>query len=308
MESDESKRELSQEPNEERKKPSRKRSIKSMVELSPEEEIESYVEDAKERLRLLLKKNPSFAMPDDEMIREAIIMRVKRNRPVKEIMRRLRKNSTVVSTILKGVPGKLDPSFPVQPWEEELRARAEALTSAGINPIPPVKLMTPAVRESEPEESEEPEETQESEETRVSSEQKKLIEQIYSPTPSLTSPNIVLLSQIQPATIARLYSLAMARGYSDIDFWINDSLIPWYLLGDRFKRRLGLPVDQEITPDVLMKLVDTVLDKHARLMATVIKLSQSAQQLSQLTQQITDMEDVREALKMLAVPVQEGGR
>lgn len=247
------------------------------LKLSFEEELASYVDEAKERLEELIKKIPSIAMPDDDLIVKALILRLKRGLRPQMIAKMLHKDFRVINEIVKGVPGKRDLNFPLQPWEAELSA-----TMAGIQPIPPPKLMRPTEeiirstvkkRESNPETVE-------------------VVKQLYSP--SSTPPQaLVLLSQVKPETMARLYSLAMTNGYSDVDVWINQSLIPWYLVKEKIKAKLDidkikakLNINRDLTPEEWFALIDTIVTQNAGFIKVFMDLQQVMSMIMGQTPQV----------------------
>ena len=222
----------------------------NLLKLTPEEEIASYIEEAKERLELLAKKKPSIGIPDEDMLRRIIILRSKRGLNVNEIAKRLHMDATVVTTVAKAIPRRKDPSFPIEDWEAELAQEMANIPSMTVSMMPPARVA----------------------QTGPSPEQVALLRQIYG-RPS--APTVMPIVSLQPVTVSKLQALALLDGGMDLDLWVNQRLIPWYLMSEKIKRKLNLPDEAVIDPNEFLKFLDMVISENVAFR----KIFSDAQQL-----------------------------
>ncbi len=216
------------------------------LDLTDEEEIASYVEEAKERLENLARKIPSIAIPEEEEIRKMVILRLKRGQSTREIARRLHTDKRVVNAVASPIPRGRDPDFPIETWEVEL--------SQEIANVPP--MIIPDIPDKSPPSQKDVETA-----PAISPEQTLLLKRLYG-RPSAT-PTVLPLASLQPVTISKLQALAMLDGGMDMDMWVNQRLIPWYLISEKIKRKLNLPDESVINPDEFLKLIDMVITENA---------------------------------------------
>jgi hypothetical protein len=189
--------------------------VAKLPKMTDEEMISGFVEEAKERLEALIDKNPSIAMPDDEEIRRMTVLRFKRGLSTKEISRLLHRDMRVVTTVTKPIPRRLDPSYPIQDWERELVENSASATSKEAEKATSDQLEV----------------------------QRAALKMLYGrKTFSQTSQTQLMVPvSLSSETVARLYSLALMDGYSDVDLWINETLIPWYRIVATIKRDFNIP-------------------------------------------------------------------
>jgi hypothetical protein len=224
----------------------RNENLDENLEMSDEEMINSFIEDAKERLSVLTEKTPAIAMPDDEEIRKTVILRFKRGLNVKEIAKRLHKDFRVINAIASPIPRKIDPSYPIQDWEEEM---AEEMTN-----VPPMSPQA-SPKESVPP-GPDPLEVQ-----------RAALKMIYGKRPVLPASSqttgLTVVVSLSSETVARLYSLALMNGSPDVDMWINDTLIPWYMTIEQIKRDFNMVQGQKIDPKEFYEFFRIILRENA---------------------------------------------
>jgi hypothetical protein len=88
--------------------------------MDEEDVIETFVEQAKERLERLGEKYPGIVIPEDEEIRRMVVLRLCRGLSVNEISKRLHRDNRVVNAAVSRIPRRVDYSFPIEDWEKEV--------------------------------------------------------------------------------------------------------------------------------------------------------------------------------------------
>jgi hypothetical protein len=88
--------------------------------MDEEDVIETFVEQAKERLEKLGEKYPGLAIPEDEEIRRMVVLRLCRGLSVNEISKRLHRDNRVVNAAVSRVPRRVNYSYPIEDWEREI--------------------------------------------------------------------------------------------------------------------------------------------------------------------------------------------
>jgi hypothetical protein len=221
---------------------------KETLKMTDEEMIADFVNEAKERITALAEKVPSIAIPEDEEIGKAVILRFKRGLSAEGIAKRLHRDKRVINAIVSPIPRRIDPSYPIQDWETEM---AEEMAN-----VPPISPQAPPRESVLPSPSPDPLEIQ-----------RAALKMIYGKRPVLPASSqttgLTVVVSLSSETVARLYSLALMNGSPDVDMWINDTLIPWYMTIEQIKRDFNMVQGQKIDPKEFYEFFQIILRENA---------------------------------------------